>query len=64
MRPSPVRWRHGPVLYIEHRGFMLHAGARTFQDPWQHGFGWWLTIRLRYRYLLMRHGGPANRISQ
>jgi len=56
------RGGNGPVLYIEGRRSMLHAGARTFSDPWQHGFGWWLTVKLRGRYLLMKTGGPASRI--
>lgn len=52
----------GPVIYLEGGRSMLHAGARTFSDPWQHGFGWWLTIKLRGRYLVMHHGGPANQV--
>lgn len=52
----------GPVVYFERGQSLVHAGARFFHEPWQHGFGWWLTIKLRGRYLLMRHGGPASRI--
>ena len=46
----------GPWLYIERGGFMLHLYARWFRDPWDHGFRWHVTLRLRDRYRIFWGG--------
>ena len=42
----------GPYLYVERGGFLLHLWFRYFRHPWQHGWRWGYTLRVRDRYLL------------
>lgn len=57
-RDLSVGWRsrrnRGPWLYWERGGFMLHAGARRFRDPWDNKFRAWLTLRVAGRYLIFK----------
>ena len=55
----PTRSGYGPAIYAERGGFMCHIGCRYFTLPWQRGFGAWLTLRVRGRYVIFARRGAA-----